>query len=83
MIHLFAFNVCIPTEFYFLLSLLTPFLELLTPMSLAIAFQIFLLILLLVELLLAFLSFLLHTIYPLTFFIVKIVVTLGLHPWAS
>ena len=83
MIHLFAFNICIPAEFNLLLPLLGPFLELNTAMCLALTFQILLCILLLIEFFLAFLSFLLHTLNSLAFFIIKVVVILSLHPWAS
>lgn len=83
MIHLFAFNVSISTKFNLLLPLLAPFCELISAMSLAATLQVLLSLLLLIELLLAFLCLLQNTLDSLAFLIIKVVLSLGLHPGAS
>jgi hypothetical protein len=83
MIHCLTFNVSIFAKIYLLLPLLAPLPELLTPLGLAVTLHVLLGLLLFVEFLLAFLRLLYHALNPLTLFIIKVLLTLGLHPRAS
>ncbi len=83
MIHLFTFNVSISTKFNLLLPLLTPFCELISSMSFTATLQVFLSLLLLIELLFTLLCLLLNTLNSLAFFIIKIVFSFSLHTRAS